>query len=252
MKVVGAVERISRLSVDEFQSSFAAFNKPVIITNIVNEWQARTKSTPDAIKSLFGNMIVEVRDSDNEIDQFFGEGKRSHIRLEEYIDLISNPDSTRQRLPYLGNMSFNASSHLSTLKKYFQFPRYFPNQILEEMRLWIGAPGQISTIHNDNYHNFNAQLYGRKTFLLFPPEQHRLLYTQLMNRTCWASPINPHQPDIDKYPLFALAEALEACLEDGDLLYIPIFWWHQATALTLSINVNLFCIPSETEFWSQE
>ena len=32
MKIVGTVERVSRLPVDEFQKSFASVSKPVIIT----------------------------------------------------------------------------------------------------------------------------------------------------------------------------------------------------------------------------
>jgi lysine-specific demethylase 8 len=144
-----------------------------------------------------------------------------------------------------------ASRHIATLKTLLRFPNYFPQRSYGDLRIWMGGAGQVSTIHNDNYHNLNAQLYGKKTFLLFAPDQYPTLYTQLMNKTCWASPINPHKPDPEKYPLFENAEALEARLEPGDLLYIPIFWWHQATALTLSINVTMFSYIADTQYWSQ-
>lgn len=254
MIIVGAVQRVSRLPTDEFQKSFASVSKPVIITDIVSEWPARSMLTPNAIKDMLGDVMVSVRDSDSEFDYFFGGFKARSIRLGEYVDLISNPEASEGRPPYLGNVPFDdpgASRHMTTLKTLLRFPNYFPQRTYGDLRIWMGGAGQVSTIHNDNYHNLNAQLYGSKTFLLFPPDQYPTLYTQLMNKTCWASPINPHNPDSEKYPLFEHAEALEARLEAGDLLYIPIFWWHQATALTLSINVTMFSFIAETQFWSQ-
>jgi lysine-specific demethylase 8 len=140
---------------------------------------------------------------------------------------------------------------MARLKSLLRFPNYFPNQTYGDLRFWMGAPGQKSTIHNDNYHNLNAQLYGRKTFLLFAPDQYPFLYTRPMNQTCWASPIDPEQREHENYPLFARAEAFEAQLQAGDLLYIPIFWWHQATAVSLSINVSMFSYLEETQFWTQ-
>ena len=40
----------------------------------------------------------------------------------------------------------------------------------------------------------------------------------------------------DKIPL----TCHHAVLEEGDVLYIPAFWWHQVSALSNGVSVNIF------------
>ena len=54
----------------------------------------------------------------------------------------------------------------------------------------------------------------------------------------WSSPIDPQQPDLDKFPRFKEISGLEAKLQPGDILFIPAFWWHQARTITTAINLN--------------
>jgi Cupin-like domain len=124
----------------------------------------------------------------------------------------------------------------------------------EEYRLWIGAAGQRSTIHNDPYNNFNAQIAGRKYFLLFPPEEHRKLHARFFHEGMWASPIDPKRPDIVRFPEFADLRAYEHELSEGDILYIPRFWWHYVEGITPCVNVNrwIFSEATKGEWWHQQ
>jgi hypothetical protein len=47
-------------------------------------------------------------------------------------------------------------------------------------------------------------------------------------------------PDFAKYPLFADAIGEECTLEPGEMLFIPVFYWHQVTSLDNSISCNTF------------
>ncbi|HKG80019.1 MAG TPA: cupin-like domain-containing protein [Pyrinomonadaceae bacterium] len=255
MKAIFQVRRIAAPALEGFQRDYVLRGEPVILTGIARHWPAFPMMTPNVLKQTFGEITVPVRESDDELNYFFGQsGGKSTMKLADYIDTISGPPSRGQTRPYLGNIPFDhplTRQYLQRLKAALPFPDYFPNQIYGDLRIWIGAAGQRSTIHNDNYHNLNAQLYGRKRFLLFAPEQYQQLYTSLVNETCWASPVDPDRPDYAQYPRFQDAEPREAILEAGDMLYIPIFWWHYVVALDLSISVSRFSYLSQTQLWTQ-
>lgn len=254
MSNISEVRRIEPPSAAEFQREYVARGEPVIFTGIARGWPALPLMKPSLLKQMFGEVTVPVRETDDELSYFFGESAKSAMKLGEYIDAISGPPSPGRRRPYLGNIPFDhpqTRQYLQRLKAALPFPDYFPNQVYGDLRLWIGAEGQRSTIHNDNYHNLNTQLYGRKKYLLFAPEQYPLLYTALMNETCWASPVDPDSPDYARYPMFREAEARVAVLEAGDMLYIPIFWWHYAVSLDLSISVSRFTYLGQNRYWSQ-
>ena len=253
MKIISEVKRIAPPSAEEFQREYVTKGEPIILSGIARNWPAFPLMKPEIIKTRFGQIIVPVRETDNELSYFFGQPGKSTMKLADYIDAISAPASNGRRRPYLGNIPFDnpqTRQYLQPLKAALMFPDYFPNQVYADIRLWMGAAGQRSTIHNDNYHNLNAQLYGRKKFLLFSPEQHTQIYAAAMNETCWASPVDPESPDYMQYPLFRDAEAREAILDAGDMLYIPIFWWHYVLALDLSISVSRFSYVGEARYWT--
>ena len=260
MSIVGEVDRIRNISVEEFQARYRD-NKPVVLEGVAKEWQVRSVMNPINIKNMFGSINVNVRETDNELDMFFGDDsfgatRRKYMQIKDYIDLICTKDTFIERPPYLANIDFDlpqGRQYLHQLKSLLAFPDYFrDNSTGSSVCLWIAAPGQKSTIHNDNYHNLNAQIYGTKSYLLYSRDQHDALYARYINDTCWASPVDPQQPDYKKYPYYKEARALEAVLDEGDMLYIPIFWFHQAFARTVSISTNMFINVGLTKFWKEE
>jgi peptidyl-lysine (3S)-dioxygenase / protease len=253
--VIQPLERAHKPSVSEFHSAFAGCSKPVILTGVTNDWPARQLWTVDYFKEMFGDVEADLRGSDDESEVFFNRHPDVKMRLAEYFDLIRSP-APSERPPYLGNIPFHdprARKLLAPLESHFEFPKYFPDQNGSDFRLWIGAAGQKSTIHNDDYHGFNAQILGRKTFLLFSPEQYPALYTQMLTEHCWISPVDALNPDYERYPRFKEARALQGTLEEGDMLYLPPFWWHQVWAETVCLNLNMWVYRAVQKhlFWEQ-
>lgn len=240
MKRLPPLERVHRPSIEHFRSEYLSKSRPVIITGLTDEWQDVSSISPAGLRAAYGDLVGNVRETDDEFEFFFGAhgGRTRDLTLREYVDLITTRTSD-PRPPYFGNISLSKPPlpALAELGDRFRFPPFFPNTT-DETRLWVGAAGQRSTIHNDPYGNFNAQVHGRKAFLLLHPRHHFNLYAQKLHDGLWASPIDPDRPDLGKYPLFNEAEAYDVVLDEGDTLFIPIFWWHQARAITVSVNVN--------------
>jgi Cupin-like domain len=249
------IQRIHQPTKKEFED-YIIQNQPVVITGVANQWQAYNNWTPESFKNMFGDLTVPLRASDNEIDVFFGKDNQQKIlRFSEYIDLILNWNFAHKRPPYFGNIFLNDPEIKPIVKPIlqdFNFLNYFADSKRNDIHLWIGAAEQKSTIHNDNYQNLNAQIYGKKAFLLFSPEQHELLYPVKIDDELWSSPIDPQNPDLIKYPLFERTSCLEAVLEPGEILFIPIFWWHQARAITTTINLNMWAFTKKiSNYWHE-
>jgi len=49
--------------------------------------------------------------------------------------------------------------------------------------------------------------------------------------------VDPEKPDLERFPGFARATVREVVLSPGEMLFIPVGWWHHVRALSLSINL---------------
>lgn len=101
-------------------------------------------------------------------------------------------------------------------------------------RIWVGNTSRIAP-HYDMSPNLAVVVAGRRQFTLFPPDQIDNLYIGPVDRTVAGQPtsmVDPHAPDLDRFPRFAEAmrHALVAELEPGDAIYIPTLWWHGVRA----------------------
>jgi len=108
-------------------------------------------------------------------------------------------------------------------------------------RMWIGNRIAVAP-HFDLMENIGVVVAGRRRFTLFPPDQLPNLYPGPFELTPAGTPVSmvdPHAPDLDRYPRFA--EAMEVAqmaeLEPGDGIYIPFHWWHGVESLE---SFNLF------------
>jgi len=248
----------------DFESQFLVNEGlPVVISGAAGKWKSTNTWTLDALSNQFGSMKIPVRETDDEFNEFSSArakwlSPRKMMRFYDYIVEIQKTTASGPRPPYAGNMSILGdpaiSAKLGMLLTECPFPNWLTGKYKDEFRLWIGAVGQRSTIHNDAYHNFNAQIVGVKQFILFPPDQHRLLYPQFIHQSLWSSPIDPKAPNTNSYPLFHESSRFICELTPGDILFIPKFWWHCAETIRTSINVNrwLFTTDPDRRWWHQQ
>jgi hypothetical protein len=118
--------------------------------------------------------------------------------------------------------------------------------------LWVGPGGHVECLHYDASDGTLMQLHGEKKLLLFPPSQTYNLYPfpvyahfrHGLKLRSWFSQVYPDAPDFKAFPKLreALQHRYEVILRRGELLYIPVGWWHEVTALgnEMSCSVNQF------------
>jgi hypothetical protein len=109
--------------------------------------------------------------------------------------------------------------------------------------VWIGNALTVAT-HFDFNDNIACLAAGRRQFVLFPPEEVENLYVGPLEFTPLGVPISlvdVYNPDLARYPRFALAAASAqvAELEAGDAIFIPYMWWHSVRSLApFNILIN--------------
>ncbi len=124
--------------------------------------------------------------------------------------------------------------------------------------MWLGSGNSISALHWERSPYFFGQVYGEKRFILYSPDQVRALYPHPQNPHI--SSVNLQQPDLESYPRFAEATATVVTVRAGEVLYMPSFWWHHVTSLSVSISVTHswtsdlreYCNPTATRLMTKE
>ena len=117
-------------------------------------------------------------------------------------------------------------------------------------RIWMGNAIQVAP-HFDLTENIGVVMAGRRRFTLFPPDQLPNLYPGPLEFTPAGTPVSmvdPHKPDLARYPLYAEAAkfAQAAVLEEGDGIYIPFHWWHGVDSLArFNAFVNYWWNPAQ-------
>ncbi|XP_013890051.1 hypoxia-inducible factor 1-alpha inhibitor [Austrofundulus limnaeus] len=110
--------------------------------------------------------------------------------------------------------------------------------------LLVGMEGNVTPAHYDEQQNFFAQIKGHKRCILFPPDQFECLYPYPVHHPCdRQSQVDFDNPDYEKFPDFKKVVGYEAVVGPGDVLYIPMYWWHHIESLLdggVTITVNFW------------
>jgi len=229
------IERIPCLSRAELETRFMRPGVPVILTRQMNGWKA-LEWTPEVLKQRVGSVVLPIQEGNMEqAPTILGEA-----RLHEYLDeilLLDGPTAARGK--YMAQ--FDLLACCPELGADLDFAEVFPAGRLLYTFGWIGPAGTVTGLHKDDSHNVLAQLYGRKKVLLFSPRNDPWIYqSRKYDYGARLSYVDAEAPDYARYPLFRNVECEEVVIGPGEMLFIPLGWWHQVRSLEPSISVSCF------------
>jgi hypothetical protein len=116
--------------------------------------------------------------------------------------------------------------------------------------LWISGPGLTVGLHFDPADNLNFQLRGKKSFWLFPPGVGPYYPLPMFSQLAHISGVFRNGPNVDlaDFPRFDPSRGMRVDLEEGDILYLPAYWWHQVDSLgEENLNLNFWWFPTLTK-----
>jgi len=252
------VARKSKVTADEIaREHLQGVGSPVVITDGIDSWPARSKWTFDFFKKSYGSDLASAWLC---VDSPIGK----ITKLATYIDFLDKPSEAlpgiwigKNGLPLpaapeseaspLYLVGWNAFQHAElhddiTPAPYFVsdlVPALSPTlrELLEQTSrraytaIYMGPPGSLSPLHRDYWstHAYLAQIQGRKRAILFSPSDADFLYN---------GQVDPEQPDLARFPLFDRATAYDCVIGPGDTLLLPANWWHHVRGIEKSITVS--------------
>ncbi|KAK1043442.1 hypothetical protein LTS16_008024 [Friedmanniomyces endolithicus] len=148
------------------------------------------------------------------------------------------------------------------------FARIALGQKADAINLWIGDDRSTTALHKDNYENIYCQIRGEKDFVLLSPVEMPCVNEQMMARGRYVPvpsaatatstsddgykhddrgvgeleaqldtgaervPVatwDPDEPEKRTTTWSHLAKPLRVTLREGDMLYLPCFWYHKVS-----------------------
>jgi len=244
------VERRRFLSRAEFLEQYYATNRPVVLEGLMTNWKAMTKWTPDYLKAASGNEMVEVmmgRDKNPKYEMEY-EAHSRKMKFADYVNLVASGKETNDYYLVARSNFFQAPVGKPLLPDIEPFPEYLLTSPPGYGALfWFGPKGTVTPLHHDLINIFMAQVRGRKHVKLISPNELDLVY----NHQGVYSQVDCENPDYARFPKYREATVMDVELAPGDVLFLPVGWWHHVRALDMSITLSFtnFLFPNHYE-WS--
>lgn len=165
----------------------------------------------------------------------FSKGEEENWAAYQYIRAGQLPDSCLQGIDF---KQFGFADHQN------------------DYSLWLGSKYANTPCHYDTYGvNIVVQVYGSKSWLLFPPEtplqSTRIPYEE-SSVYCLENFYAPASNKLSHYEQFQ-EQAYHCILHPGDVLIVPRHWWHYVEAQEISLSVNYWVpLKSDLDFTLDE
>ncbi len=205
-----------------------------MIAGAIADWPALAKWTPDYLRRTVGDAPVEFQGGRDEAGDF-ELAKDRHKRtapFSAYLDLIETNSGNDAYVT-----AYNSAANQAAFAPLMADIRPIPSLLGPgEGMLWVGPAGTFTPLHFDLTNNLLIQISGRKRVMLVSPNQTKLMANKrhvfgevhdLEDPACMAR--QPQAKDVRPYLV---------TLEPGDMLFIPVGWWHQVRGLDFSVMMT--------------
>ncbi len=236
MKPAKEIPRISPLDKATFYRDFVSKNKPVIIEGLVNDWPAMKKWNMNFFAENFSKVEpVTIAVKNGKCDVTIENGVQiSYTAIEKTINKIVE-----------GNVQ-NGFAIATTddvfppdFKNDYPPPAYCADGWYLRTRIFMGAAGTTTWLHQDLFENLYTMVKGEKHIILFSPSDS--VYPQ----SRFSKLPNHAQPDVgnidyEKFPRMKNAQPYVVDLKVGETLFLPSLWWHYLQNKEESIAVSFW------------
>ncbi|KAI8149323.1 putative pla2g4b [Fennellomyces sp. T-0311] len=245
----------------EFLRNSVHPNRPAIIKNAFSHWPAYTLWTNEYLRDKIGDSIVTVATTPNGYAdavtydpvtdrEYFALPHEKTMSFGRFLDILEDKESTPDA-HYISLQNDSLHTEYMALKDDIEEEISWCSEALgkkpDAVNFWMGNEKSITSLHKDPYENCYAVLRGKKTFVLLPPSEYYCMHESIYPtaiytptesgsyelkpldppmQTPWI-PVDPLDPDLDRFPRFKHAKPIIVTVEKGDMLYLPALWFHQ-------------------------
>ena len=228
------IERVEKLTKKEFINNYYKKQKPVVITNQIEDWPAFSKWNFDYIREMAGNQKVPLYDS----------------RKTDYTKKVNEPDFTMTMSEYIDIIEkgptdlriflYNLLKDVPALKADMKWPNLGLRLIKSLPLVFFGGENAKVFMHYDiDFPNlFHIHFAGKKQCVLVDPKETKYMYRLPYSWIC-NEDIDFDNPDFEKFPALKKVTPYITTLEHGEMLYMPEGWWHYMKYQTPGFSLSL-------------
>ncbi|XP_062443835.1 bifunctional peptidase and arginyl-hydroxylase JMJD5 [Rhea pennata] len=223
-------------SLEHFRDNYLIPQKPVVLEGVIDHWPCMKKWSVDYFCQVAGCRTVPVELGSRYTDEEWSQ------KLMTVSDFINQYIINENSVGYLAQHQL--FDQIPELKEDINIPDYCCLGEGEEdditINAWFGPQGTISPLHQDPQQNFLAQVFGRKYIRLYSPQDSENLYPHESHILHNTSQVDVEDPDLIKFPNFRKAASQSCILMPGQVLFIPVKYWHYVRSLDISFSVSFW------------
>ena len=228
------IERVEKLTKEEFIENYYKPQKPVVITNQIEDWPAFEKWNFNFLRKVAGDKIVPLYDSRKTDYTKKVNEPDFKMTMSEYIDILEKgPTDLRIFL-------YNLLKDVPSMKADMKWPKLGLRLIKSLPLVFFGGENAKVFMHYDiDYPNIlHFHFAGKKQCVLVSPEDTKYMYRLPHSWIC-NEDIDFDNPDFEKFPALKKVKFYITNLEHGEMLYMPEGWWHYMKYLTPGFSLSL-------------
>jgi hypothetical protein len=230
------IERRGDLGADEFLERYYAMGRPVILTGELSTWPALSRWSPEYLKRRIGPAVVEYQ-AGRAANTRFEIDKAAHRTQGPFDGFIDAITSSAGNDAYL--TAYNASGNAAALAPLAEDMGPLEKFLTpgEGGMFWVGPAGTLTALHHDLTNNLIAQIVGRKHLRILPPSEVAKLDNDehVFSRI---ADLDDPAVTLEAFPRLEGARVYDVVLAPGEIIFMPIAWWHQVRALDFSVTAT--------------
>ena len=223
------IPRVGNISREEFRKKYAHPGIPVIFEKGCADWECTSKWNFEFLENVYS-------DTDFNLSYQKGFTPEDEVPQGDYHDKIQERIKVKDLV----------ESIKTDGKKYMRFCPIMedrPELIndlnvswLKKMRVcllgcsyqsFIGAKNRMTPIHDGMTAFFFILPCGSKKWTLFSTAYKPIISPEITSFGHNYSDVKINNPDLEKYPGMNLIDRYEGTLNEGDILYVPAWMWHE-------------------------
>jgi Cupin-like domain len=233
----GLIEKRPHVPRDEFLERYVRVSRPLVLTGVAVDWPAMKRWSPQDLSARFGHLQVEIQ-AERSADPNYEQNKLKHtrsVRLADFVAQVLAGGASNDYYLTANNEALRQPGFAPLLADIGTLPEVCNRaELAQRSSFWFGPAGTVTPLHHDTLMLFHTQVVGRKRWRFISPLQTPKLY----NHFDVYSPIDLDRPDLHRHPMFRDATVLEVIVEPGETMFLPLGWWHQVTALDVSLSFS--------------
>lgn len=239
------IERRESIDFGTFFGEFYARNRPLILTGAIGSWRALSAWSLDYLEAAVGPVLVELqagRSTDRLYEQNSAKYKRK-VSWQSFLAALRDAKRSNDFYLTANNGAANRDVLAPLWEDFGPIDGILSGHSREQGFLWLGPCGTITPWHHDLTNNLLVQIMGHKRLTLASPAQ-----TPLMRNHCHCYSEFGQDAACRVDDDGARPHLLHCDLAPGELIFLPIGWWHHVEALDVSASLTLTNFQGPNDF----